>query len=62
MIEELKRWYKEQGRPCFNDSIGGRKSFELHHKEVQHGGKVYDVDNIGVVTPRHHIDTHKGLK
>ena len=45
------------------DSLGGRKSFELHHKEeIQHGGKVYHADNIRVVTPRHHIDIHKGLK
>ncbi|WP_305838738.1 S-type pyocin domain-containing protein [Photobacterium leiognathi] len=29
--------------------------FVLHHKkEIQHGGEVYNIDNLGVVTPRLH--------
>ncbi|WP_341350711.1 hypothetical protein [Vibrio gazogenes] len=40
--------------------MGGRVKFELHHvEEIQHGGKVYDVDNIRVTTPKNHIDIHK---
>lgn len=32
-------------------SVGESKFFELNHKdEIQHGGKVYHVDNMGVVT------------
>lgn len=59
--ERIMKGYAPRARK--KDSIGGRKSFELHHKEeIQHGGKVYHVDNIGVVTPRHHIDIHKGLE
>ncbi|TOF75861.1 S-type pyocin domain-containing protein [Vibrio parahaemolyticus] len=59
--ERIMKGYAPRARK--KDSIGGRKSFELHHKEeIQHGGKVYHFDNIGVVTPRHHIDIHKGLK
>ncbi|MEF1286046.1 S-type Pyocin domain-containing protein, partial [Vibrio sp. M250220] len=59
--ERIMKGYAPRARK--KDSIGGRKSFELHHKEeIQHGGKVYHVDNIGVVTPRYHIDIHKGLK
>ncbi len=47
-------------RARFKDTVGGRRSFELHHvEEIQHGGKVYDVDNIRVTTPRNHIDIHK---
>ncbi len=35
-------------------------SFELHHAdEVAKGGKVYDVDNLNVVTPKHYIDIHR---
>ncbi|EHH1260215.1 S-type Pyocin family protein [Vibrio parahaemolyticus] len=47
-------------RARFKDTVGGRRSFELHHvEEVQHGGSVYDVDNLRVNTPRNHIDIHK---
>jgi len=43
------------------DQVGKRISYELHHVEpVAEGGAVYDVDNLGVTTPRHHIDIHKG--
>ena len=43
------------------DSVGGRSVFELHHIDrVSEGGEVYDVDNLGVVTPKNHIDIHRG--
>ncbi|WP_336245257.1 hypothetical protein [Enterovibrio paralichthyis] len=42
------------------DKAGKRTSYELHHvEEIQHGGKVYDVDNVRVNTPKNHIDIHK---
>ena len=48
-------------RARFKDTVGGRRSFELHHvNEIQHGGDVYNVDNIRVNTPKNHINIHKG--
>lgn len=48
--------------PIPTEQKGGRDRYEIHHvEEVQHGGKVYDVDNLRVMTPRRHIDIHKGL-
>ncbi len=45
------------------DKIGKRNSFELHHVDaVQHGGKVYDLDNIRINTPKNHINIHKGFR
>ncbi|MGE8067645.1 S-type pyocin domain-containing protein [Pseudomonas sp. NPDC089569] len=44
----------------YRDRTGKRSSFELHHTdEVARGGNVYDVDNLSVVTPKHHIDIHR---
>ncbi|HHK9512549.1 colicin-like bacteriocin tRNase domain-containing protein [Morganella morganii] len=43
------------------DTVGGRRSFELHHdKPISEGGGVYDIDNIRVTTPKRHIDIHRG--
>ncbi|PHM52363.1 colicin-like bacteriocin tRNase domain-containing protein [Xenorhabdus hominickii] len=51
-----------KGRAPFartKDQVGGRKKLELHHvDEIQHGGEVYNVDNLRVVTPKHHIKIH----
>jgi hypothetical protein len=42
---------------------GKRIAFELHHIElIKDGGAVYDTDNINVVTPRRHIDIHRGVE
>jgi hypothetical protein len=42
------------------DSVGGRRSYELHHLEkISEGGGVYDVDNLRVNTPRNHIHIHR---
>lgn len=42
------------------DSVGGRRSYELHHLEkISESGGVYDVDNLRVNTPRNHIDIHR---
>lgn len=43
----------------FKDQVGGRQKYEIHHKvEIQHGGGVYELDNIGIVTPKNHIRIH----
>lgn len=43
------------------DTVGGRRSFELHHdKPISQDGGVYDMDNIRVTTPKRHIDLHRG--
>ncbi|MEB0098238.1 HNH endonuclease signature motif containing protein [Pseudomonas sp. DC1.2] len=45
----------------YNDAIGKRKVFELHHIDlVSEGGEVYDVDNLRINTPKNHIDIHRG--
>ncbi|MGY3305596.1 hypothetical protein ACVK1X_004920 [Pseudomonas sp. PvR086] len=42
---------------------GKRIAFELHHIElIKDGGAVYDTDNINIVTPRRHIDIHRGIE
>ncbi|EOM1918670.1 HNH endonuclease, partial [Shigella sonnei] len=43
------------------DVAGKRTSFKLHHeKPISQNGGVYDMDNISVVTPKRHIDIHRG--
>lgn len=45
----------------FRDSAGKRVKIELHHKvEISKGGDVYNVDNLNALTPKRHIDIHKG--
>lgn len=45
------------------DTVGQRRSFELHHAiPVSEGGEVYDIDNLSAMTPKHHIDTHRSPK
>ncbi|MDF3936724.1 S-type pyocin domain-containing protein [Pseudomonas citronellolis] len=44
----------------YRDRAGKRGSFELHHKnKVAQGGGIYDIDNLTIVTPKHHIDIHR---
>ncbi len=39
---------------------GGNARYELHHIEhIQHGGAVFDVDNLCVMTPKRHVEIHK---
>ncbi|WPN29927.1 S-type pyocin domain-containing protein [Pseudomonas sp. P5_109] len=46
-----------------SEQVGRRVRFELHHKKyISEGGGVYDIDNINAVTPKNHIETHKGSK
>ncbi|TLX60612.1 pyocin [Stutzerimonas nosocomialis] len=50
-------------RAQFAETIGERRSFELHHETpVAQQGEIYNVDNIRAMTPKHHIDTHRGNK
>lgn len=50
-------------RARFADTVGKRRSFELHHEvPIAEGGEVYNVDNINVTTPKRHIDIHRGVK
>jgi hypothetical protein len=42
------------------DQVGNRVKFEIHHQHwIKNGGAVYDMDNIVVLAPKQHIDTHK---
>lgn len=39
---------------------GENGRYEIHHIEhVQHGGAVYDIDNLSVTTPKRHVEIHK---
>lgn len=41
--------------PVEEQWLGGRMTYEIHHKTPIHdGGGVYDMDNMVVVTPRYH--------
>ena len=45
------------------EHAGKRISFELHHvKPIKEGGAVYDIDNLRAITPRRHIDLHRGAE
>jgi actin-related protein len=42
-----------------SEQVGGRKKFEIHHiKPISEGGAVYDIDNLRILTPKQHIETH----
>ncbi|QUY50958.1 S-type pyocin domain-containing protein [Serratia plymuthica] len=41
------------------EKVGGREKYELHHVEpISQDGAVYDADNLGVLTPKRHIEIH----
>ena len=43
------------------ERMGGRRKYELHHKQyVSKGGDVYSADTISVVTPKRHVEIHRG--
>ncbi|UVL47780.1 S-type pyocin domain-containing protein [Pseudomonas moraviensis] len=45
-----------------SDSAGARVKYELHHKiGLAEGGDLYNADNINIVTPKAHVEIHKGL-
>jgi hypothetical protein len=42
-----------------SEQVGGKTKFEIHHiKPISEGGSVYDIDNLRVLTPKQHIETH----
>jgi hypothetical protein len=42
-------------RVVSEQSVGGQLSYILHHRTpIQHGGGVFDMDNLMIVTPRYH--------
>ena len=44
-----------------DDAVGKRSTFEIHHvQEIAKDGSVYDIENMMVLTPKRHIDIHKG--
>lgn len=49
------------GAPFTEEGLAGkRRVLELHHiHPVAEGGAVYDIDNLLIMTPRAHIDSHK---
>lgn len=58
-IELMKRGYAPTAR--FKDAAGKRVKMEFHHKtEISKGGDVYNVDNLNTLTPKRHIEIHKG--
>ncbi|MBA6100193.1 S-type pyocin domain-containing protein [Pseudomonas juntendi] len=45
------------------DRVGKRMKLEIHHKhEIAEGGAVYDLDNLVLMTPKVHINEHRGSK
>ncbi|MHC8355861.1 S-type pyocin domain-containing protein [Pseudomonas sp. LB3P81] len=42
------------------DHNGENARYEIHHiEQIQHGGAVYDVDNLTVLTPKRHAEIHR---
>jgi hypothetical protein len=42
---------------------GNRSRHELHHKQfISQRGEVYNLDNINVMTPKRHVETHREHK
>lgn len=42
-----------------SEQVGRRTKFEIHHVTlISEGGSVYDIDNLRLLTPKQHIETH----
>jgi hypothetical protein len=42
------------------EQSGKRVKYELHHREyIKDGGAVYDIENLIILSPKHHIQTHR---
>ncbi|WP_448091889.1 S-type pyocin domain-containing protein [Pseudomonas lini] len=42
-----------------SEQMGRRTKFEIHHVTlISEGGSVYDIDNLRLLTPKQHIETH----
>lgn len=47
--------------PRESEQVGGKIKYDIHHiKPIIEGGEVYNVDNMGIVTPKRHINIHRG--
>lgn len=68
---ELLKQFKKQNQgnlkaakapaPPKGERVGGRIKYEIHHEtRIVDGGEVYDIDNMRIVTPKRHIDIHRG--
>ncbi len=56
-IAFLKRGYAPY--PQVEEQLGGRVKFEIHHVlPIKDGGAVYNIDNLRIVTAKHHIEIH----
>ncbi len=54
---------RDGGAPYVRESeqAGGRIKIEIHHKvRIANGGGVYNMGNLVAVTPKRHIEIHKG--
>jgi hypothetical protein len=46
-----------------SEHAGERMRFEIHHiVYIKNGGEVYNVDNLAVMTPKRHVETHRENK
>lgn len=49
--------------PKEREQVGRRVKYELHHlKPISKNGAVYHIENIRVLTPKRHMDIHKGVE
>ncbi|MFJ2480341.1 S-type pyocin domain-containing protein [Pseudomonas sp. NPDC087598] len=50
-------------RADIEDQVGKKIKYDLHHvNPVGNGGEVYDIDNLRLLTPKQHIETHASKK
>ncbi|MHC8337598.1 S-type pyocin domain-containing protein [Pseudomonas sp. HLT2-19-2] len=46
-------------KPHQTEHVGKRRKYEIHHvTPIDNGGAVYDIDNLRILTPKQHIQTH----
>ncbi|WP_369987912.1 S-type pyocin domain-containing protein [Pseudomonas xanthosomatis] len=44
-----------------SEQVGARVKYEIHHKQrIADGGAVYDVDNMVILSPKFHVQMHRG--
>jgi hypothetical protein len=70
---ELAMWFDpnslsamSKGRSAFvrvGDRVGKRVKLELHHvSSLSDSGQLYDIDNLRLLTPKQHLEVHKGVE
>lgn len=43
-----------------HEHVGGLNKYEIHHIEyISNGGSVYDIENLRIMTPKQHKETHQ---